>query len=94
MTKVQELLGLSVLSLSTSYVVSKYVFGHPIYVKSLAIAAGVSFTSIFIYSYYINKKENKEYEDEKRQIALPDTYSSYGRLKDILSKQGYDLKIK
>jgi hypothetical protein len=28
---------------------------------------------------------------EKKQIALPDTYSTYGVLKDVLSEQGYDI---
>jgi hypothetical protein len=93
MTKIQELLGLSILSLSASYVISKYVFKHPISEKGLLIAAGVSFTSIFVYNYIKNKKSGMSSIDGK-QIALPDTYSSYGRLKDILSAQGYDLQIK
>lgn len=37
--------------------------------------------------------ENGEKSGEKL-ISLPDTYSSFGRLKDILQKQGYDLSIK
>ena len=93
MTKLQELLGLSVLSISVSYVISKYVFKHQVSEKSLLIAAGVSFTSIIVYNYYKNKQSSINGIDGK-QIALPDTYSSYGRLKDILSAQGYDLQIK
>lgn len=93
MTKIQELLILTSLSLSASYVVSKYVFKHPISGKGLMIAAGVSFTSIFIYNYIKNKKNDLD-GIESKQIALPDTYSTYGRLKDVLSAQGYDLKIK
>lgn len=30
-------------------------------------------------------------KDEKAQIALPDVYSSFGRLKEILKNQGYSL---
>jgi hypothetical protein len=57
-SKIPELLGLSALSLSTSFVLSNYLFGHPISGKAWAVAIGVSFTSILIYTYIKNDKDS------------------------------------
>jgi hypothetical protein len=90
MTKNQEFLGITILSISATYLISKYVFKEISHEKNLLISAGVSFSLIILYSYLYNKKSNTN----GKKIALPDSYSTYSRLKEILLSQGYELKIK
>lgn len=90
MTKNQEFLSITILSISATYLISKYVFNQTLPEKNLLISAGVSITLILLYNYLSSKKS----DINSKEIALPDAYSTYSRLREILLAQGYELKIK
>jgi hypothetical protein len=58
---------------------------------NLEYAKAIALDHIFEYPFYYEELKKMESNIQKK-IALPDSYSEYGRLSQILSNQGYELK--